>query len=63
MSKMHISTYEAAKRVGISPDHVRLLIRQGKLKAEKFQGVWLIELQSVLKYKPRKSMECANEDH
>ena len=36
------STKEAAEKLGLSPDHVKLLARTGKIKAKKLGRDWLI---------------------
>ena len=36
------STKEAAKRLGLSQDHVKLLARKGEIKAEKVGRDWVI---------------------
>jgi excisionase family DNA binding protein len=52
----HITTDEAAKLTGYTRQHIRRLIRQGKIKAEKFGttgargGVLLVNRASVLAY-------------
>jgi excisionase family DNA binding protein len=58
----YITTNEAASRLGVSPQRVAILIRDGRLKAEKVGGMWLIkpkDLKPVLHRKPgrpRKSL-------
>ena len=48
-----ISTTEAAKRLGISPHRVRVLISQGRLAARKIGRTHVVELESVEGFKPR----------
>lgn len=48
-----ISTTEAAARLGISPQRVRVLISQGRLVARKIGRTHVVELASVESYKPR----------
>jgi len=48
-----ISTAEAAKRLGISPQRVRVLINQGRLVAIKIGRTHVVELASVTAYTPR----------
>ncbi len=38
----HVTVAGAAERLGIHPESVRRLIRQGKLPAKKFGHTWLI---------------------
>lgn len=37
-----LTSFEAAKLLGFTPDHVRRLILTGKIKAEKIGHNWLI---------------------
>lgn len=39
----YITSFEAAKILGFTPDHVRRLIGEGKIKAIKLGNNWLIE--------------------
>ena len=39
----YLTSAEAAQSLGFSPDHVRKLILQGKIKAEKLGRNWIIE--------------------
>jgi len=41
------TTNEAANVVGVSPDHIRRLISQGKIKAEKLGNCWLIKTKDL----------------
>lgn len=51
MSKQNpITVDEAAGILGVVPDHVRLLIRRGRIKATRFSTVWLVDAGSVKKY-------------
>ena len=51
MSKNEPITVEAAARIlGVVPDHVRLLIRRGRIQATRFSTVWLVDEASVRKY-------------
>jgi len=43
----YLTSSEAAKALGFSPDHVRKLIRQGKIKAERIGRNWIIEKKSL----------------
>ena len=48
------STKEAAKRLGLSPDHVRLLARSGVIEAKKVGRDWVIlDLDYSRKRKPK----------
>lgn len=37
-----LTSFEAAKLLGFSPDHVRRMIGEGKIKAEKVGHNWII---------------------
>lgn len=51
MSKLHpITVEEAAEILGVVPDHVRLLIRRGRIQATRFSNVWLVDPASVREY-------------
>ena len=41
---------EAARILGVVPDHVRLLIRRGRIQATRFSTVWLVDAGSVKEY-------------
>ena len=45
-----ISVNEAAKITGYHPEHIRRLIREGKIKAEKYISVWLVDRYSLYRY-------------
>jgi excisionase family DNA binding protein len=45
-----ITVEEAARILGVVPDHVRLLIRRGRIEATRFSTVWLVDAGSVKKY-------------
>ncbi len=48
------STEEAAKKLGLSPDHVRLLARKGVIKAKKIGRDWVVlDLSYQRKRKPK----------
>ena len=51
-----VSTHEAAKKLGYTVQHTRLLIRQGELEGIKFGRDWLVVRESVqahLKHRAR----------
>lgn len=51
MSKQSpITVDEAAGILGVVPDHVRLLIRRGRIQAKRFSTVWLVDPASVRDY-------------
>ncbi len=45
-----ITTNEAAELSGYHPDHLRELIRAGKIYAEKKGNAWWVDRQSLLGY-------------
>jgi excisionase family DNA binding protein len=45
-----ITVEEAARILGVVPDHVRLLIRRGRIEATRFSTVWLVDAGSVKEY-------------
>lgn len=45
----YLTSAEAAQSLGFSPDHVRKLILQGKIKAEKLGRNWIIEKKNLEK--------------
>jgi len=49
-NKHPITVGEAARILGVVPDHVRLLIRRGRIQATRFSSVWLVDAASVKKY-------------
>jgi excisionase family DNA binding protein len=45
-----ITVEEAARILGVVPDHVRLLIRRSRIEATRFSTVWLVDAGSVKEY-------------
>jgi len=45
-----LTVNEAAKLSGYNADHLRELIRDGKIKARKFSIVWMVSRESLLEY-------------
>ncbi|MGI0493069.1 helix-turn-helix domain-containing protein [Alkalinema pantanalense CENA528] len=45
-----ITVSEASELSGYTPQHVRLLIRQGLIKARRAGGIWLVEASSLRNY-------------
>jgi excisionase family DNA binding protein len=57
-----ISTKEAAQVLGLSQDHVRRLLEQGKLKGKRVGNSWVVlELNYQRKRKPRTSKKEGND--
>jgi excisionase family DNA binding protein len=50
MTEDWITTREAVELSGYHPDHLRELIRDGKITARKFGIVWQVSKQSLLAY-------------
>jgi excisionase family DNA binding protein len=48
------STNEAAQKLGLSPDHVRRLVRDGEIKGKKLGHDWVVlDLNYKRKRKPK----------
>jgi len=45
-----ITVSEASELSGYTPQHIRLLIRQGLISARRAGGIWLIEASSLRSY-------------
>lgn len=45
-----ISTREAVKLSGYHVEHLRKLIREGRIKGRKFMILWLVDRRSLLAY-------------
>lgn len=45
-----LTVREAVKLSGYDPEHIRRLVRDGKVTARKVSIVWLIERKSLLEY-------------
>lgn len=50
MDDRYMTTNEASEQLGYTVQHTRLLIRQGKLQANKFGRDWMIVRESVAAY-------------
>ena len=48
-----LTVNEAVKLSGYNADHLRELIREGKIKARKFSIVWMVDYESLLAYKAK----------
>jgi hypothetical protein len=44
---------EAVKEVPYKREHVSLLLRENKVKGQKFGGVWLVDLEDLKEYYQR----------
>jgi excisionase family DNA binding protein len=47
----YITTEEAAEILGYHIEHVRWMIRSGKLRADKKAGIWWVYREAVEEYK------------
>jgi excisionase family DNA binding protein len=46
-----IGTAEASEILGLSQDHIKLLCRQGKIKAKRIGKTWIIDKTSLADFK------------
>jgi excisionase family DNA binding protein len=46
-----LTTQETAEILGYHPDYLRVLLRQGVIKARQFNRVWMIDRQEVERIK------------
>lgn len=46
-SKNYLTSAEAAKKLGFSPEYIRKLILEGKIKGEKLGRNWIIEIKNL----------------
>lgn len=61
IKNQYLTTNEAAKLLGFNISHVRRLIKQGHIKAEKVGKDWIIVPNDVLHIKRRRKIRT-NED-
>ena len=45
-----VTVSKATESSSYTKQHIRYLIRQGKIKAERQVGIWLVDLESLLAY-------------
>jgi excisionase family DNA binding protein len=50
MDVQYITVKKAAEISGYHPDHLRVLIREGRIEADKFGPVWAIDRESLLAF-------------
>lgn len=50
MSEQWITTTQAAQITGYNPEHIRRLVRAGKVASKKWGKEWMIEQASLLAY-------------
>lgn len=50
MAENWLTTEQAAELTNYHPDHIRRIIRAGKVKARKFGPVWQVSESSLLTY-------------
>lgn len=53
----YVDTKEAARLLGYTLQHTRLLIRTGQLRAVKFGRDWMIERKSITDFSAQRSIE------
>ena len=46
-----LTVKEAASKLGYHPQHLRRLLRSGKVKGERFSGVWMVDPAEVERIK------------
>lgn len=51
MDSKCLTIQEAARLSGYHPEHIRRLVRQGKIEAKKFSIVWMVDRESLLEYR------------
>lgn len=49
-----LTTIDAAKKIGVTDARIRQIIADGRLKADKFGGSFVIAEKDLAKYKPNK---------
>ena len=59
MNSDWITTTEACDISGYHPDHIRELLREGKIGGRKFATIWQVDRKSLLEYMER--MEAKGE--
>ncbi|MBC8505268.1 MAG: helix-turn-helix domain-containing protein [Anaerolineales bacterium] len=47
---MWITVSEAANLSGYHPEHIRDLVRDGRIKAQKFATIWQVDRKSLFDY-------------
>ncbi len=52
-----LTTYEAAQVANYHPDHIRKLVRAGKIKARKWGQSWQVQRDSLLEYLRKSEMQ------
>lgn len=45
-----LTVNEAAELSGYDPEHIRRLVRENEVKAQKFSIVWMVDRESLLAY-------------
>jgi excisionase family DNA binding protein len=50
MAEEWITTQEAAEIIGVTRNHIRYLIRNGKLEAKRFGRAWMVSYKSTEEY-------------
>jgi excisionase family DNA binding protein len=60
-AKTILTSAEAAKILGISPDYVRRLINEGKIKALKFGNSWTMTPKAIAHIKRQRKLTTETE--
>jgi excisionase family DNA binding protein len=50
MNNDWLTVSQAGKLSGYHPEHIRRLIREGKINAQKFSIVWQVDKESLMEY-------------
>ncbi len=61
MINNYLSVNEVAKKLNYTVQHTRLLIRQGKIQADKIGRDWLVVNESVAKYQAENKNITSND--
>ena len=57
----YLTTEEAAAELNYHPEHIRWMIRRGKLQADKKVGVWLISRDALEAYRAAVAGKAKND--
>ena len=56
--EQYVFTAAAAALAGVSKDYISRLCRQGKLKARRFAGLWLVSLASLKSFLSHRKLKA-----
>ena len=57
IKEKYLTSKEVAKLLGYVPAHIRRLISQGKIKADKIGNTWIISPRAILHIEPKKEIQ------